>query len=88
MLILKSYLKLLEYSKTHFSDEEAMLKEINYTKLEEHQNEHRKFKYQMAIFSNDAVNEKENITIEMIKYLSDWLLKHTSKDDQDYKKYL
>ena len=42
----------------------------------------------MAMFSNDAVNEKENITIEMIKYLADWVVKHTSEDDQDYKKYL
>ncbi len=80
--------ELLHYSRTHFTDEEAILAEHNYPKLAEHRAEHEAFKYQMAMFSKDVLYGKESVIEEMIDYLITWLAEHTSSADQDYKNYL
>ena len=80
--------KLLKYIKEHFKDEEELLEKCNYPKLEEHKKEHKKFVKKIVDFCNDVLNGKSAVTEEMIYFLVDWLLNHTSIDDQDYKNYI
>lgn len=87
-IINESLSELLKYTREHFRDEENLLKEHNYPKLEEHKKSHERFIYKIAMFCKDVIDGKDNVTEEMIKFLVDWLLKHTSVEDQDYKKYI
>ena len=80
--------KLLKYIKEHFKDEEELLEKCNYPKLEEHKKEHKKFVKKIVGFCNDVLIGKSAVTEEMIYFLVDWLLNHTSIDDQDYKNYI
>jgi hemerythrin len=80
--------KLYKYIKEHFEDEEALLEKFNYPKLEEHKKEHRKFVLKIVGFCKDVLEGKSTVTEEMISFLVDWLLNHTSVDDQDYKSYI
>jgi hemerythrin-like metal-binding protein len=80
--------KLYRYIKEHFEDEEALLEKFNYPKLEEHKKKHRKFVLKIVRFCKDVLDGKSTVTEEMISFLVDWLLNHTSVDDQDYKSYI
>jgi len=80
--------KLLKYIKEHFKDEEELLEKCNYPKPEEHKKEHKKFILNIVGFCNDVLCGKSNVTEEMISFLIDWLLNHTSVDDKDYKNYI
>jgi hemerythrin-like metal-binding protein len=80
--------KLLKYIKEHFKDEEELLEKCNYPKLEEHKEEHKKFVLKIVWFCKDVLDGKSTVTEEMISFLVDWLLNHTSIDDQDYKNYI
>ena len=87
-LINESLSELLKYAKMHFRDEEKLLKEYDYPKLEAHRKEHERFTHRIVFFCKDVIDQKETVTEEMISFLVDWLLNHTSVDDQDYKKYI
>lgn len=80
--------QLLQYVKYHFNEEEELLKEHNYPKLDSHKEEHRRFMQKMAKFTLDVIDGKSSLTEEMINFLVGWLLIHTSVDDQDYKNYI
>ena len=80
--------KLYKYIKEHFKDEEALLEKCNYPKLEEHKEEHKKFVLKIVRFCKDVLDGKSTVTEEMISFLVDWILNHTSVDDQDYKSYI
>ena len=87
-IINESLSELLKYAREHFRDEEKLLKEHNYPKLEAHRKSHEKFIYKIAMFCKDVIDGKDTVTEEMIRFLADWLLTYTSIDDQDYKKYI
>ena len=87
-IIGESLQNLLKYTKEHFRDEELMLDKHNYPKLVEHKKEHKKFVLKIAGFCKDVLNGKSTVTVEMISFLVDWLINHTSVNDQDYKSHI
>ena len=87
-IIGESLQNLLKYTKDHFKAEEELLYKHNYPKLEEHKKEHKKFLLQIICFIKDVLHGKSTVTEEMINFLVDWLLNHTSVHDQDYKSYI
>ena len=80
--------ELLKYTKYHFHDEEELMENFNYPKLEEHKKAHKDFVYQIVMFCNDVSEGKATVTNEILNFLTRWLIQHTSIDDQDYKKYI
>ena len=79
---------LLKYAKRHFKEEEKLLREIKYPKLEEHEKMHIDFIFKIAMFCKDVLNGKSSVVEEMIEYLTDWLINHTSSADLDFKNYI
>jgi hemerythrin len=79
---------LILYAKTHFKDEEELLKKHHYPKFSEHKTMHENFIYEIAMFCEDVVNRKTTVAEDMINYLVNWIFNHTCKDDQDYKNYI
>ena len=87
-IIGESLNELIHYTQTHFKDEEQILEERKYPKLDEHKKIHNSFLKEVILFTKDVMEAKTTVTEKLIKYLIDWLLNHTSIDDQDYKNYL
>lgn len=79
---------LLQYTKRHFKQEERLLKKVGYPKLKEHEKMHVDFVFKIAMFCKDVMECKPDIVEEMIEYLTDWLVNHTSEADLDFKNYL
>lgn len=87
-IINETLYELLKYVDVHFSDEEEMLKKVNYPRLDEHKKLHRAFTKKIALFCHDVVKGKAHIAEELLSFLSQWIVQHTEIEDLDYKNYL
>lgn len=77
--------ELINYTRTHFSHEEAYQKKINYPYFEEHAKQHRQFEDKLLEFDLDSIEddcEEQNETIEeLLNFLVNWLIHHIQKVD-------
>ena len=81
---------LVEYTQTHFRDEEKILKKIHFDQFEEHQLQHKKFIKRIQEFSDKfhkSQNSKEALN-EILEFLRAWLSAHILKEDMAYRDYL
>ena len=89
----KSYTiaRLEVYSLYHFTTEEHLMKKYNYPEIEDHLNEHKKFRVKILRFKNvflDSKDEDDKIAWEIIDYLEDWITSHILVTDKKYSPYL
>ena len=75
---------LLIYTKTHFSTEERLLQQHDYTQLPQHKIEHEKFVREISDFKKDFDEGRLGLSIKIITFLKDWLLNHIKGTDQQY----
>lgn len=77
--------ELINYTRTHFTHEEAYQKRIDYPYLEQHAKQHRQFEDKLLEFDLDSIAnnfEEQNETIEeLLNFLVDWLINHIQKVD-------
>lgn len=76
--------ELLEYTRTHFSQEEALMQKANYPELQSHQEMHRKFVAQIESFIQQAKEGKVTNSIQVLNMMRDWLVNHIQKVDKQY----
>lgn len=87
-IINETLTELLKYTQYHFQDEEKLMKQLNYPNFENHKIQHKEFIYKVTMFCKDVLDQKKTITDELITFLTDWIIHHTSNDDQDFKNYI
>ncbi|MFC1467125.1 bacteriohemerythrin [Verrucomicrobiota bacterium] len=75
---------LIVYVKTHFETEERYLKEANYPEFASHQEEHIAFIKKISAFKNDYLAGKMCLSIEIMNFLSCWLIDHIKVKDKHY----
>lgn len=78
---------LAAYTKYHFSSEEGYMEHVNYPGLEEHREKHRKMTQQVKNLQERFANG-ENLTMEVMNFLKNWLTLHILKTDKQYTPYL
>jgi len=84
---LRTVKQAVEYTETHFADEEGYMREANYPHYDEHKKQHEDFV--AAILKMIEEYEKENMEpIDMARYLKKWLLNHIAISDKKYMPYL
>jgi hemerythrin-like metal-binding protein len=84
-VILKS---LVDYTNSHFSREEAMLRRHNWPGLTRHLTLHQDLLRQLNQFIT-AFNKTQRVSsIELSDFLRDWLYKHIQQEDLQYGKDL
>lgn len=76
--------ELKEYTVFHFSHEEAMFEEHKYPGLLNHEAAHRKFVETVLEFEEQVNSGKTAVTMEVMNFLKDWLVKHIKGIDQKY----
>ncbi len=76
---------LMNYAQIHFETEEEYFVKYEYGGREEHEQEHSKFITQVFDFKKKFDANKVGLSIEIMKFLSDWLVNHIKVTDMKYK---
>ena len=79
---------LIEYTKYHFSSEEAVMEEVNYPDLAEHKQYHADLEKKAVTFLEQITAEGEAVRTEFYHFLREWLITHIVKEDKKYTEYL
>lgn len=82
--------ELINYTRTHFSHEEAYMKSIRYPHISAHTQQHRKFEEALLDFDLDSIEDDfdgQNEAVQnLLDFLINWLTNHIMKVDMLYTK--
>ena len=80
--------ELVNYTKTHFTFEEGLMKDNDYPDYEPHKAQHEKMIKEvekvLAMYEEDHDTAMDNA----VKFLKDWLIKHINGTDKQYSSFL
>src|SRR5690606_24962940 len=76
--------EMTSYAKYHFCTEEHYFCKFNYQEKEAHIAEHKAFTEKVESFKKDFEAGNKNLTIEVFRFLNDWLDKHIRHSDKKY----
>jgi len=87
MAFMETVKKTLEYTETHFADEEDYMREANYPRFAEHKKQHEDFiaAVEKTIEEFETGNTEP---IDMARFLKKWLLNHIAVTDKQYVPFL
>jgi hemerythrin len=77
-----------DYTIYHFSCEEGLMSRSGYPDLEEHIAEHEDFIQQVHKFQRQFDLGKFGLCIDILRYLSSWLLNHIMGSDKAFAPYV
>lgn len=75
---------LKDYTRKHFTYEEAILSKINYEKLAEQKEEHVKFRSEIENLSLKFAKYDTVVDFELILYMKGWFMEHIRGADKEY----
>ena len=73
--------QLVDYSVTHFREEEKVMVMIDYADFDNHRRQHREFVGQLTGILKDLKAGKEITASELVEFLHDWLVDHILGED-------
>jgi len=76
--------ELISYSDYHFPTEEQYMKQIGFTKIDNHIEEHMKFRNKISELRQVKYDEDLELTRELIVFLGNWLINHVLVEDKAY----
>jgi hemerythrin len=79
--VLKS---LIDYTKTHFADEERLMQRYGYSELAAHKAQHEDLTRKVIDLQRQMQADKLMLSIEVMRFLSDWLRQHIGGSDRRY----
>jgi hemerythrin len=80
--------KLIAYTKIHFKREEIYLSTTNYPYLQEHKMQHEFFIEKINDLKKEFDNGSQQISVDLIKFLTDWLINHILVSDKKFMSHL
>jgi len=80
--------ELVQYTRTHFQQEEGLMKKANYPQLAPHQEMHRKFVADIEALEKETKEGRTANSIQVLNLLRDWLVNHIQKVDKAYSAHL
>ncbi len=81
--IVEIIVKLKEYAKKHFADEEEYMQSIQYKKFLSHKVEHVDFIEKLDAIDFDRMDRNQAGTlVELLEFLNDWLVHHILEKDK------
>jgi len=81
-------LDLVHYTEKHFQDEERAMAQAAYPELTTHHEVHEKLTSQVAEIAARFQSGEAGMTLEVMKFLEDWLKRHILGMDKKYGPYL
>lgn len=73
--------ELVDYTKTHFRDEETLMRRISYPDLAEHQQRHSAMILEVIEILRQVKAGKEYTAPDMVAFLKKWLFEHIQGED-------
>jgi hemerythrin len=80
--------KLVEYISIHFHTEQKIMMKSNYPAFNQHVREHDKFIDKVGEFLQSYRKMEENLSANVITFLSEWIYSHTTSLDLKYAEHL
>ncbi|GAB7021853.1 bacteriohemerythrin [Salidesulfovibrio brasiliensis] len=80
--------RLADYAVEHFATEERLFDRYGYPETEAHKEIHRKFVAKVSEFAEQLNSGKASVTMEVMRFLKDWLIGHIKGTDQKYSAFL
>ena len=80
--------KLVDYAASHFAAEQKVMQQHAYPEYEDHKGKHDKMTEKVLSLQKEYNMGKASLTIEVSKFLTDWLNKHIKETDKKYSAYL
>jgi hemerythrin-like metal-binding protein len=80
--------ELVQYTQGHFKAEEGILRSNQYPDLVNHQAEHNRFTQTIMDIQGKFQRNEVGLTIELMDFLKDWLIKHIMGVDKKYVPHL
>lgn len=77
---------LAHYVQNHFATEEALMRQQGYPGIVQHVAEHEELRRKVRVLSRKSIYE--DVSMEVIDLLRDWLINHIAKADMAYVPYL
>ncbi len=77
----------IEYTHHHFSQEEELMKKMNYPKLAEHHAEHERIKKKLVDFKQALEKGALNVSQPITNELKNWFREHVTALDKEYGDY-
>jgi hemerythrin len=87
-LIEDTIVHLFNYAKIHFTAEEELLRLHKYPEEKQHELEHSKFISKAFQFRENFDARRPGLNLEVVNFLSGWILSHIQITDQRYMKHL
>ena len=78
---------LVSYVEKHFSTEERYFDKFGYPNTMEHKKEHSDFVQKVLEFNEGFEKGKLGLSIDVMRFLSDWLKNHILGSDQKYVRF-
>ena len=78
--------QLVAYAAFHFATEEKYFDKFDYEWADEHKEGHRELLARALKFKERYAAEGEEVLVELVEFLEDWLREHLTKEDKKYTK--
>ncbi len=80
--------ELVKYAGYHFSTEETLMTKYGFPELASHKQEHENFKAKIKEFLNKKAKGEITLSVEVMAFLKEWLIKHIMGTDKKYGAFL
>jgi hemerythrin len=80
--------RLVDYTKVHFAAEERLMKARGYPEYQEHKIIHEKMTSKVVDLERQFKDGKTMLSLDVMKFLTDWLQKHILGTDKKYSPFL
>ena len=78
---------LMGYAGTHFKTEEKYFDKFGYPETVRHKREHAAFVEKVSEFKGGLDSGRLSLSIEVMRFMSDWLQTHIKESDKKYSKF-
>ncbi|HBA88843.1 MAG TPA: hemerythrin [Geobacter sp.] len=79
---------LFNYAQSHFATEEELLRKHKYPEMALHELEHQRFIAKAFAFKERLHSKRPGLALELLTFLSSWVLNHIELTDKRYTKHL
>ena len=80
--------ELVDYTKTHFTYEEGLMRDNDYPDFEPHKLQHEKMFEKVREVLDEYEQDQDTAMANAADYLKDWLINHINGTDKEYSSYL
>jgi hemerythrin len=82
------FFSLLNYAEHHLLQEEIYFKNYKYPGFQQHKDAHKSFLDRIAQFQEDYAAKRENVCLDLYRFLKQWFKEHILMYDREAVKFL